>query len=77
MGNLQRHVTLIWNAVSGTRSTMTFVVPQDNVAGAMEKETIKTEIEFLTTGRRFDVISIVLDDLIPILKDKRSYKNGH
>ena len=71
MGNLQRHVTLIWNAVSDILGTMTFVVPRDNVAGTIEKETITTETAFLKTGRRFDVRSIVLDDLIPMLKGKR------
>ena len=73
MGNLQRHVTLIWNAVSDIRGTMTFVVPRDNVAGTIEKETITTETAFLKTGRRFDVRSIVLDDFIhvPMLKDRR------
>ena len=70
MGNLQRHVTLIWNAVSDIRGTMTFVVPRDNVAGTIEKETITTETAFLKTRRRFDVRSIVLDDLIPMLKGK-------
>ena len=47
------------------------MVPQDNVAATQDKETITTEIEFLKTGLRFDVRSIVLDDLIPILKGKR------
>ena len=67
LGNLQKRVTLIWNGISDTRTTMSFAIPPHNVAATSLRQ---KGMEFKKTGRRFDVRSILLDDLIPILKGK-------
>ena len=65
LGNLQEHVTLIWNVLSDTHTTMTFVVPHENVAATQKVGKI------YHPGPHFQVRSIMLNDLIPLLKDKR------
>ena len=64
LGNLQRHVTLIWNALSDTYTTMTFVVPHGNIGAARKVG------KNYKPGPQFQVRSIMLNDLIPVLKDK-------
>ena len=65
LGNLQKHVTLIWNVLSDTHTTMTFVVPHENVAATQKVG------KNYHPGPHFQVQSIMLNDLIPVLKDKR------
>ena len=64
LGNLQKHVTLIWNVLSDTHTTMTFVVPHENVAATQKVG------KNYHPGPHFQVRSIMLNDLIPLLKDK-------
>ena len=65
LGNLQKYVTLIWNAVSDTHTTLTFWTPGGNV-GATRIVKNKT-----TNDPYFLVKTILLDDMIPLFKGKR------
>ena len=69
LGHLQENVTLIWNAVSNTRSIIKLVKGSLNVGGTRIEDSALEDYELNHGG--LAAMSILLDDLVPLYTRKR------